>query len=413
MKRLYKNTIDFSISPDPAEQRHNLVREIVQHSDYVPEPVTYEDIDRSFKEWVEKNLVIIQDGKELPTMSLYSNQRFSEYMQTWQYTDENNNIRLNFKTVTRENNPSHGTIHGSTFNTPGGKFYTFKSIPAIDESGKKYRIDYKMRQPTAVDFKYKVSVMTNRYTTLNEFNEQVQLLFNSLQNYVCPKGHFMSMILDNISDESEYNISDRQFFSQSFNVTLKGYIIREEDIKIEENPIAAIICFEGDTAKRKRATVELSEYDPCYVPEERYYKKPISIDIVFNFCKPCLGKTPEFNIGENFVLSGITDTVNVIEDTVSLIVNGEILTENLIEDLENNVLFEIGEHDFTQISVERKERTKISEEGNVVPYNEGSLTLHGYNRLVVYDKENDNPETTADIVIEEEREIFLKENECK
>ena len=141
MERLYKNTLDLNWTPDPAERRRNISKEIVRHADYIPKTLGYEDIDRCFKEWVENELNIVQDGVKLPTMVLYSNQRFSEYIQTWRFTDENNNIRLNFKTVTRENNPSHGTIVGDTYNIPGDRFYTFKSIDAIDDSGKRYRID--------------------------------------------------------------------------------------------------------------------------------------------------------------------------------------------------------------------------------------------------------------------------------
>ena len=80
---------------------------------------------------MKKIEILYKDGIKLPTMVLYSNQRFSEYMQTWKFTDENNNVRVNFKTVTRENNPSHGTIVGDSYNIPGDRFYTLKSFQAL------------------------------------------------------------------------------------------------------------------------------------------------------------------------------------------------------------------------------------------------------------------------------------------
>lgn len=330
MSRFYKNTINLDVSPDPIERRKNITKEIIQHADYLPKTVSYEDIDRAFKDWVENNIVIVQDGIKLPTMVLYSNQRFSEYMQSWRYTDENNNVRLNFKTVTRETNPSHGTIVGDTYNIPGNRFYPFKSIQAIDENGKRYRIDYKMKQPTAVDLVYKISIMTNRYVTLNEFNETIHKLFNAKQEYIAPNGHFMSITLENISDESEYNIEDRQFFSQNFTAKVKGYIIKEDDFMVEENPIASIICFEGDTAKRRKPTIELSEYDPCYVEEEQYFQKPIEIDVDLSFCFPFNGKTC-FTIDEDFILTKFTlkKESNIQPDTVQLYVNDEKITDNL------------------------------------------------------------------------------------
>ena len=333
MSRFYKNTIDLDVSPNPVERAKNITREIIHHADYLPKTVSYEDIDRAFKEWVDTKLQIVQDGIMLPTMVLYSNQRFSEYLQSWRYTDENNNIRLNFKTVTRENNPLHGTIVGDTYNIPGGKFYPLKSIQAIDENGKKYRIDYKIKQPTAVDLIYKVSIMTNRYITLNEFNENIHKLFNARQEYICPNGHYMSITLENISDESEYNIEDRQFFSQNFTAKIKGYIIKEDDFKVEENPIASIICFEGDTAKRRKPTIELSEFDPCYIEEEQYFQKPIEIDVDLSFCYPCKGKT-KFTIDEDFILTdfSLKEPSNITRDEIKLYVNDVLITDNLFKD---------------------------------------------------------------------------------
>jgi hypothetical protein len=299
----------------------------------LPSTLSYEDIDREFKTWVDEALNIVQDGVKLPTMVLYSNQRFSEYMQTWKYTDENNNIRLNFKTVTRENNPSHGTILGETYNIAGDKFYKLHSIQAVDESGKKYRLDYKMKQPTPVDLNYKISILTNKYTSINEFNEIVNHAFNAKQSYICPKGHYMSLILENISDESEYNIEDRQFFSQNFTIKVRGYIIREEDFRVEENPIAAIVCFEGDDAKRRKPTIEISEYDPCFIKEEMYYKKPLSIDIDLCFCFPYKGKI-KFTIDEDFTLTGIEmkEPVNIMQENIKLYVNGNLVSDDLTKD---------------------------------------------------------------------------------
>ena len=333
MSNFYKNIIDYSYTPNPTERRKNLSDNIAQYGDLLPQPVSYEDIDLSFKEWVEKEVSIVQDGIELPTMVLYSNQRFSEYLQTWRYTDENNNIRLNFKTVTRNANPVHGTIIGDTYNVPGNRFYTVKSIEATDDNGKRYRLDYKMRQPTAVDFTYKISIMTNRYITLNEFNETIHQLFNARQNYICPKGHYMPITIENISDESEYNIEDRQFFSQNFTAKVRGYIIKENDFKVEENPMASIICFEGDTAKRRKPTIDLYEYDPCYNEEDGYYKKTIEIDIDLSFCYPCKGKT-KFTMDEDFTLTqfNLKEPINIVKNEVLLYVNDILISKDLYAD---------------------------------------------------------------------------------
>ena len=338
MKKLYKNTLDLNLTPDPVECRRNISKEIVRHADYMPKTLGYEDIDRCFKEWVENELNIEQDGVKLPTMVLYSNQRFSEYMQTWRFTDENNNVRLNFKTVTRENNPSHGSIVGDTYNIPGDRFYTFKSIDAIDDSGKRYRIDYKMKQPTAVDLSYKVSIITNRYVTLNKFNERIHQIFNSKQTYISPNGHYMSMLLDNISDESEYNIEDRQFFAQHFTVKLRGYILKEDDFKVEENPVAALVFINDNDGKRRKPTIEVSEYDPCLDDKNEYVKK-IDIDIKFSFRAPCRGKI-NFTMDEDVIITGITfnEESNIVEDEITLFINNILITDDLFNNIKEKYI---------------------------------------------------------------------------
>ena len=369
-KTLYKNIINLNEVPTPSQRVKDISKEIVEHSDYMPKTLTYEDIDKSFKEWVENNIVIIQENVKLPTMSLFSNQRFSEYMQTWRYTDENNNVRLNFKTVTRENNPSHGTILGDTYNIPGDRFYTIKSIPAIDDSGKKYRVDYKMKQPTPVDLTYKVSVMTNKYTTLNEFNEIVMSIFKARQSYFCPNGHYMSITLENISDESEYNIEDRQFFSQTFTAKVKGYIIRKEDLIVEENPVAALVYFECDINKRRKPLIELLEYDAKLL-ENGMIEKPIDISIDLSSCFPIKGKI-KFTMDEDFILKDIifNDKNNLLIDDIKLFINDELITDNLKNSLIENkdIIFMDGDEIILQ--VKRKN----------IHHNTGCFILKGFNK---------------------------------
>lgn len=329
MKKFYKNIIQTNDIYNPQNRVKEYMQEVIERNAYIPQPLSYEDIDSEFKKWVDEELELIQEGEKLPTMVLYSNQRFAEYSQTWRYTDEHNNIRLNFKTITRETNPYHGTIMGDFFNVPGNMYYTFKQIDAIDESGREYILKYKMKQPTAVDLNYKIGIISNKYTTINDFNELINRKFNAKQCYIQTKGHYISLLLEHIDDESEYNIDDRQFFSQIFSIKARGYIIKEDDIIVEECPKTMIISYEGDRDKRKKSTVELSEYEPCIVDEKEIYIKEIDINVDISYCAPSNGKV-KFVIDEDFIITGIEFLDDYIEqETITLIVNDKLITNNL------------------------------------------------------------------------------------
>lgn len=292
-RRKYKNYLNTHHTPDPIERRMNLIKGAIGKGTALPKPVVYEDIDRAFQEWVEKDLYISFEGKELPTMVLYSNQRFSEYLQTWKYTDENNNILLNFKTISREYNPSFGKDQGNNYNIPGEPYFLMARQIAHEPSGRLYYIDYKMRQPFTVDFSYKVNIISNKLEVMNTFNMMVVDKFKAKQCYLNVNGHHMPMLLESVSDESEYSISDRQFYSQSFSITLEAYIIKPEDMIVEETPVMAI-KYMGDAELQRKKMVSLLPDTGCQEPDDNKYYETLRIEF-----DPCMDDKVTFNTKAN------------------------------------------------------------------------------------------------------------------
>jgi len=218
------------------ERRRNMSKIILENGTYFPKPVTYSDIDMAFFDWVEKKLDIVYNGKKLPTYKLFSNQKISEYSQTWSNLDDTGNIIMNFKTITRENNPQHGESQGGNYNVPGHRDYPMFYVPVLQENGEEAYDLYSMKQPLSVNFLYTVSVICNKYEILNNFNELMHYEFSALECYISPNGHHMPMVIENITDESEYNINDRKYYSQSYQIKLMGYVIRKEDFKVTKIP---------------------------------------------------------------------------------------------------------------------------------------------------------------------------------
>ena len=234
--RQYRNHIQLKSETVGNERRLELLSDILSGGTFLPKTVEYKDIDEAFKKWVEEKLYITAEGKEVPTMVLYSNQRFSEYTQSWEFTDANKNLILNFKTISRENNPQYGSIHNRLWNIPGERFYLMKRQVVLDDNGTESFLDLKMKQPMAVDLEYKVSIFVTKYQLINDFNTLVNKLFTARQAYLWPNNHPMPMTLETINDESSYQIDDRQFYGQTYIIKLMGYIITNEDYKAEEIP---------------------------------------------------------------------------------------------------------------------------------------------------------------------------------
>ena len=240
-------------------RRQNLTKEILKDGTPFPKTLTYSDIDSSFKEFVDTSLGIAYDGVKIPTFVLLSNQRISEYAQTWKYVDTEKNILMNFKTITRDNNPMPGENQGGLWNIPGNRMYPLAKVPVLDKNGTESMLLYKMRQPYCVDLLYSLTLVTNKYDLLNKFNEMVNNEFKARQCYIRPNDHFIPMIIEDITDESEYNIDDRKFFSQTYHIKAMAYILKEEDFEVEQLPLRGVFMYEESKNRGIDIVVDESE----------------------------------------------------------------------------------------------------------------------------------------------------------
>lgn len=245
------------------ERRLNYLKEIYRNEPYFPKPLTYEDIDNAVFEFLNKEIDIAVNGERVPTFKLYSNQRFSEYSQNWEHTDEDGNLLLNFKTVSRENNADFGENQGGLWNIPGDRYYTTRIRTVLDQNGTESYEIYSMKQPYSVDLIYSFNFVTDKFSMLNEFNGKLNSKFSSRQCYIRPNGHFIPMVVESVNDETTYSVDDRKFFIQSFEIKVMAYIINSEDFKVEKRPKRVMLCMEGDRS-RPKPVVSVDEYDDVY-----------------------------------------------------------------------------------------------------------------------------------------------------
>lgn len=287
--------------------RKSYAKTILQNAPAFPKPLEYKDIDEAFYDFVKKEIKMIIKGKEVPTFTLYSNQRFSEYSQTWKHVDEENNLLMNFKTVSREPNPKPGENQGGLWNIPGDKRYTLLIKTVLEDNGTESYEIHSMKQPFCVDISYKVSLITDIFENINTFNSIINNLFKARQHYIRPNGHFIPMILEEVNDNSEYTISDRKFFNQTIIIKVMAYIIQESDFKVDKKPKRIKLFMDGDT-KRPKPKINIEEYYNDKI-------KNTALDLIIDFNE--WDDRVEFEIDTDFIVE-TTELYNIRNIRVSV-----------------------------------------------------------------------------------------------
>lgn len=411
------------------ETRRNMSKLILEHGTPIPKPIEFSDIDSTMHKWVEDNIQVVYDGKKLPVYKLYSTQRLSEYLQSWDKQDDTGNPIINFLTITRDLNPQKGENQGNYFNIPGHKDFAMFYVPVLQENGTEAYDKYTMKQPTQINFIYTVSIISNKMDIINKVNELMHYEFNAITCYISPNDHPMSMTLEDVSDESEYTIDDRKYYSQSYKIKVRGYIIRREDYKVERIPSRLVLSSHDSDAsgivnrrgKNRReeekvkfieefklATIEddvhcepipIEEKDkPSEIYEEisgntdccdptpnKYYNKIVKIMMNFDDCTSELS----FEIDKDVILDSV-ETTNVYD--FRIIVNGESL------DLDSDIKFLSGD-DIT---------VKITRDD---PYKDSEVVLVGYDPEVAFDRTKLAESSLDEPIDEEDILINYKEEE--
>lgn len=275
-KKIFR-PVSFSDTERGFARRLSYGRTITLNETEIPKALEYEDIDDAFNEFVDKELDLVDNnGKRVPYFTLYSNQRFSEYSQTWEHTDEDGNLLMNFKTVNRRNNPNAGTGQGGAWNIPGERRFTTHMKTVLDDNGDEHVEVYSMKQPYNVDLYYRVNFVTNTYEMINRFNERVHDLFKSRQCYIRPNGHFIPMVLEEVNDETTYSIEERKFFVQSIVVKAMAYIIHEEDFDVKKYP-KRVKLYDSTKQRRPKSMVDIEEKEG----EDNYAFKSLDLRVMF------------------------------------------------------------------------------------------------------------------------------------
>ena len=230
-KKIKKN-IPLTESKILLDRRKELVDKINQDGTYLPKSILHADLDGGFLDFVKNDLKLVVEGKVVPNVDIIiTTQNWSQFVQTWDFQNIDKNVEPPFITVIRVPEVKYGTNPAVLYTIPNRRLFFYAQVPTWD--GNRVGMDiYKIPQPVPVDITFQVKIVCNRMRELNAFNKIVIEKFSSKQAYTVIKGHYIPIVMGNISDESVMDLEKRKYYIQKYEFTMMGFLIDEEQFEV-------------------------------------------------------------------------------------------------------------------------------------------------------------------------------------
>lgn len=225
---------DLKLTPEKIllDRREELLEYIQEDGTYLPKSVLHADLDRGMLDFVRDDLEMVADGKTVnPIDIITTTQNWSQFTETWNFQDLDKNIRPPFIATVRQPDVKYGSNPSLQYTIPNRKQFYYAKVPTWDGQRKGMDI-YKIPQPVPVDITYNVKVFCTKMRHLNEFNKIVLQKFSSRQSYTFVKGHYVPIILNNVSDESVLDIEKRKYYIQNYEFLMMGFLIDENEFEV-------------------------------------------------------------------------------------------------------------------------------------------------------------------------------------
>jgi hypothetical protein len=306
-----KKTLPLTYPPIGYERRVELLEDINKDGTYLPKSILHEDLDRGFLDFVKNDLKTVVGGKVVKVVDiLMTTQNWAQFTQTWDFNNIDKNVQPPIITTVRTPEVKYGTLPSLRYNIPNRKQYYYAAVPTWDGQRKGMDI-YTIPQPVPVDIKFSVKIICNRMRELNKFNQIVIEKFASRQAYTQIKGHYIPIILDEISDESVMDLEKRRYYIQSYAFTLQGFLSDEEEYEVKPAISRSLMLVELDNRKKK---VKRKQYPPN--PDQYVFKADFPIGVT--------SYTQTFNYSANIDING---DVNI--NTYEFLINGLYYGNNI------------------------------------------------------------------------------------
>lgn len=221
-----KNDIEIYKENTLLNRRYELLHKIKKSDTYLPESIFSDDLDLGFLNFVKENFQI-----EIPIIpKILTTQRWGEVANTWTFSDNSSVIKVPFISVIRKPNIQPGSNPITIRTIPERKPFYYNIIQSTSEKSGEI---FKIPQPIAVDITYDVIIVTQKLRDLDKLNKIVLTKFASRQAYTVVKGHYIPIILNNINDNTNNNVDSRKFYLQTYEFTLLGFLIDENEFEVK------------------------------------------------------------------------------------------------------------------------------------------------------------------------------------
>lgn len=227
-------------------RRQELLDKINKDGTYLPKSLLHADLDGGFLDFVKNELKLSVDGKLVPNVDiLMTTQNWVQFTQTWDFQNIDKNAEPPFITVVRTPEVKYGTNPATLYTIPNRRQFFYAQVPTWD--GNRVGMDiYTIPQPVPIDITYQVKIICNRMRELNSFNKIVIEKFSSRQAYQVIKGHYIPIIMGGITDESVMDMEKRKYYIQSYEFTMLGFLIDENEFEVSPAITRALQVFETD-----------------------------------------------------------------------------------------------------------------------------------------------------------------------
>ena len=287
-----KKHIPLTESKTLLPRRYELLDKINKDGTYLPKSLLHADLDGGFLNFVKTDLLTIVDGKKIPMIDiLITTQNWTQFIETWDFQNLDKNAEPPFITVVRIPEVKYGTNPAVVYNIPNRRQYFYSQVPTWD--GQRNGMDiYKIPQPIPVDITYQVKIVCNRMRELNEFNKIVLGKFASKQAYTNIKGHYIPIVQGNISDESVNELEKRKYYIQTYEFTMLGFLIDEDEFEVSPAINRALIAYEVDT-QLSRKQQKINSNPSSTISTILFVAGNDTITQLFDY-------TVNINLGENY-----------------------------------------------------------------------------------------------------------------